>query len=152
MEAKIKKLSRRKSKKIETDHKTKSKSKQNFDFYSISKQNSEKWFDDIEKTIPRYNQIITELLQEFILYYKDALKISNSFQKNFFVGSKIETGDNGVISKTVTDVSKNLIVMQQVRNEFFLSSLDSIKNIFREWNKEKVSYSNSFIKIFSAKY
>lgn len=151
METKIKKLSRRKSKNIEIIHKTKQKYEQNFDFYSLSNQNSEKCLDDIEKAIPRYNQIITELLQEFILYYKDTLKISNSFQKKFFEGSKIETEDNDTTSKAITDFSKNLIVMQQVRNEFFLSSLDSIKNIFREWNKEKVAYSNSFIKIFSTK-
>ena len=43
------------------------------EIYAVAKQNVEKYFDEVEKTVPQYLQSITNLQQEYTSAWKNAV-------------------------------------------------------------------------------
>ena len=68
----------------------KSEPKQTLDFYLTCKENIEKYFHNIDKSIPRFNQTLTEFQQEYLQFYENLFKLSITFQKEMLENLKIE--------------------------------------------------------------
>lgn len=148
MEKKFKKNPRLERQKVETlQELKKSNTKQNLDFNLLDNHNTEKYFESIEKTFPKYSQALTELHKEFILYFQNILKTSIFFQKEFFWNTQEKPGEFKTPFIMTANSSETIIELNQIRDQFVLSALESIKNIIKDWNQETISYSNA-LKVF----
>jgi len=126
------------------------KSKQGLDFYLICKENIEKYFHNIEKSIPRFHQTFSEFQQEYLQFYENLFKSSISFQKEMLENLKIEQIQFFGVSQNISKSTEMAIKLHSIENETIVSSVESFKDIIKDWNGVILSYSSVYKKIFQS--
>jgi hypothetical protein len=129
----------------------KTKSQPNFDNNFINKSIIEKNFLVLEKSLPTYYQNVTGLQLEYIRFYENFFQIFVSFQKSIIDRLGMPTIQFEKIYETNSKAFENLLKINVLKFESFILSLESFRDIIREWNSLFVSYSNTYQKIFSIK-
>ena len=159
MENKVKKISTLKSN-IKNSHLNKQKfqnlkvnkklkSAESVDFYTISKQNIERYFQNLENFIPTYHQIFTELQLEYLQLCENVFKSSNFFQRDLI--KNLDLDRSYVLPKIISYTMESTIKSYQIRNEMILSSIESFKDIIKYWNIMFLSYSDAYKKFYFKK-
>ena len=111
-------------------------------------ENIEKYFHNIDKSIPRFNQTLTELQQEYLQFYENLFKLSITFQKEMLENLKIEQIQSFEILENISKSTEVAIKLRAIENEAIVSSVESFKDIIKEWNGIILSYSSVYKKIF----
>lgn len=114
------------------------------DFFSVCKNNVEKYFESMESTIPKYYQAFNELHQEYIVFCEEIWKTLIKFQKELTRNFNLNLEPSNMISHTIDAT----IYSRQIRDETIISTVESFKNIIRDWNDNFRSYTDSYEKIF----
>ena len=115
-----------------------------FDFYSIRKQNIEKYFQSLENFIPIYQQTFTELQLEYLQLCENIFKSSFFFQID--TTRKLNLGVSYAISRVISDAMETTIKSYRNRNEMILSSIESFRDIIKDWNIMFLSYADIYKK------
>ena len=112
------------------------------DFFAVYKQNVEKYFENLENSIPKYYQTLTELQQEYIHAWENIFKASVSVQKEFVSKTGLNIGQSTAASKIVSDTTEAAIKARTVRDKIILTSIDTAKDNVREWNKRSQEFAD----------
>ena len=110
------------------------------DFFAIYKQNIEKYFENMENSIPKYYQTLTELQQEYLQAWENMFKATISVQKEFVGKTGLNIEQTAVASKLVSDTTEAAIKVRTVRDEIILTSIDTAKENVKEWNKRSQEF------------
>jgi hypothetical protein len=110
------------------------------DFFAIYKQNIEKYFENMENSIPKYYQTLTELQQEYLQAWENMFKATISVQKEFASKTGLNIEQNTAASKFVSDTTEAAIKARAVRDEIILTSMDTAKENVKEWNKRSQEF------------
>ena len=114
------------------------------DFYSLKKQNIERYFQSLENFIPIYHQTFTELQLEYLQLCENVFKSSVFFQRN--LTKSLNLDESYVIPKIISDTMESTIKSYKNRNHMILSSMESFKDIIKYWNLMFLSYSDVYKK------
>jgi len=120
------------------------------DLFVTYKQNVEKYFEQMENSIPKYYQTLTELQQEFLQAWENMFNASIAVQKEFVSKTGLDTKQSSVASKFVSDTTEAAIKARTVRDKIILTSIDATKENVKEWNRRSQEFADLNRKIMQS--
>ncbi|MDH3617429.1 MAG: hypothetical protein OEM89_01750 [Nitrosopumilus sp.] len=126
--------------KTEQTSKPEIRSESNLDFFAVYKQNVEKYFENMENSIPKYYQTLNELQQEYVQAWENMFKATISVQKEFAGKTGLDIEQTTIATKIVSDTTEAAIKARTVRDEIILTSIDTAKENVKEWNKRSQEF------------
>jgi len=119
---------------IEQTTKSEIKSEPTQDFFVTYKQNVERYFENMENSIPKYYQTILELQQEYLQTCENMFKATITVQKEFVSKTGLSLDQSTAASKFVVDTTEAAIKARTVRDQILLTTIDTTKDNVKEWN------------------
>ncbi len=120
------------------------------DLFVTYKQNVEKYFEQMENSIPKYYQTLTELQQEFLQAWENMFNASISVQKEFVSKTGLDAKQSSVATKIVSDTTEAAIKARTVRDKIILTSIDTTKENVKEWNRRSQEFADLNRKIMQS--
>ena len=108
------------------------------DFYALCNHNVERFFAEVEKTVPQYHQAITGLQHAYTNAWKNATESAISMQREFATKAGANTVVPPAMAKIVNDATEEMIKTQAVQNKAVLTAIDASQqsiNTFYESTK-----------------
>ena len=95
------------------------------DFYSLCNHNVERFFAEVEKTVPQYNQAITSLQHAYTVAWKNATESFISIQREIATKAGANTSVPPTVAKIVNDASEEMVKAHAVQNKAVLAAIDA---------------------------
>jgi len=100
------------------------------DIYEVYRENVERYFSEVKKTTAGYLQSMTDLQQEIIKSWRNAIDSAIALQGKFTEKLGLNTSLSEETIKVAANLSKEVNRAQQLQNEMLLVSLETMgKNI-----------------------
>lgn len=113
----------------ESDQTAQTQLKNNF---SVIEQSINKYFVDIENSVPRFQQELFDLQNECYKTWKNAV-ISNMFLQKEFV-NKTGFFIPDVVQKIIESMNDEFVKARSVRDNVSIATIDSMKKNIKMWN------------------
>lgn len=110
------------------------------DVYALYKYNADKFFDEVEKSIPQYHQSITNLQRSYAVAWKNTVESAISIQREFATKSGTNINVPQSVAKMMNDASEELIKTHAVQNKAFLAAIDATHQGVNTFNDNAKSF------------
>ena len=110
-----------------TTHETK-------EILAVCKQNVDKYFSEVERSLPQYLQSITNLQQEYIASWKNTVESSISLQQEFANKAGINTNVSPAFIKLIDDATEEFIKIRIIQNKAILATIDATQQNVKMFN------------------
>lgn len=117
-----------------------------FEFHYLKNQHMQKYFQNLENYIPLYYQTFAEFHLEYVQLCKNIFSSSNFLQGTT---KNLNLNRFDFIDKITSDIIDSGIKSCQNRDEMILSSVESFRDIIKDWNAMFLSYTDVFKKFTS---
>ncbi len=97
------------------------------DNFVIFQQSVDKYFSQLEQTVSRYFQAITDLQEEYIHAWRNAIKANFSLQKEFATKSGLEITLPEASKKIFRDTNDNFLKTRSVRDQIGIATIETTK-------------------------
>jgi hypothetical protein len=111
------------------------------EIHSVYKQNAERFFDEMEKSIPIYHQSITNLQHAYTVAWKNMTQSAISVQHEFATKSGMNTSVPASMVKIVNDTTEELIKAHEVQNKVVLAAIDGVQQSINTFNENAKLFS-----------
>ncbi|MDE1769430.1 MAG: hypothetical protein KGI28_02600 [Thaumarchaeota archaeon] len=112
------------------------------DIYAIYRQNMQRFFDEVEKSITQYQQSVTNLQRSYTTAWKNIAESAISIQREFANKSGTNTNVSQPIAKMVNDASEEMIKVQEVQNKAVQSAIDATHQSIKTFNETAKSFTD----------
>jgi len=103
---------------------------QSENIYSLYKQNVQKYFENVTKSVPQYFQSLTHLQQECAKVCEKTIDASISMQQEFAKKTGLSTEIPDAIKTTFVDINKQVVQANTVQNQIVSTTIDAtVQNI-----------------------
>jgi SMC interacting uncharacterized protein involved in chromosome segregation len=109
------------------------------DIYSVYSHNAERFFDEVEKSIPQFHQSITNLQRACISAWKNATESAISIQHEFAVKAGTQNVPTAM-TKVIDNVSEEMIKAQSVQNKAALAAIDATQQSINTFHENSKSF------------
>jgi SMC interacting uncharacterized protein involved in chromosome segregation len=111
------------------------------EIHSIYKHNADRFFDEVEKTIPQYHQSITNLQRAYATAWKNITESVISTQREFATKAGMNTSVPAAMVKIVNDTTEELIKAHAVQNKVVLAAIDATQQSITTFNENAKMFS-----------
>ncbi len=118
---------------VEQTTKPEIRSESTQDFFVTYKQNVERYFENMENSIPKYYQTLLELQQEYLQACENMFKATITVQKEFVSKTGLNL-EQSTASKIVIGTTDSAIKARKIRDQILLTTIDTAKDNLKEWN------------------
>jgi len=118
---------------VEQTTKPEIRSESTRDFFVTYKQNVERYFENMENSIPKYYQTLLELQQEYLQACENMFKATITVQKEFVSKTGLNL-EQSTASKIVIGTTDSAIKARKIRDQILLTTIDTAKDNLKEWN------------------
>ncbi len=110
------------------------------DIFGVSKKNIERFFDEVEKSSPKYHQSVTKLQQNYIDAWKTVINLAISLEQEYAIkaGYKMEVPDS--VLKTIRDITDFSLQAYAQQNKISANSTEITKQAFKTFNQNTKSF------------
>lgn len=105
------------------------------EIHSVCKQNADRFFDEVEKSIPQYHQSITNLQRSYVAAWQKATESAISMNREFATKAGINTSVPAAMVKIVNDTTEEIIKAQAVQNKVVLAAIDATQQAINTFNE-----------------
>ena len=112
------------------------------EIFAVYKQNIDKFFDDVEKSLPQYLQSITSLQQEYTEAWKNAFNSAISIQQEYATKSGLNTNVPAAYIKLINDGTEEIIKARSVQNKIALASIDVARQNIKSFNDNAKAFTD----------
>ncbi len=112
------------------------------EIYAVYRQNVDKFFDDVEKSLPQYLQSISNLQQEYIEAWKNAFSSAISVQQEYATKSGLNTNVPPAFIKLINDGTEEIIKARAVQNKIALASIDVARQNIKSFNDNAKAFAD----------
>jgi len=112
------------------------------EIFAVYKQNVDKFFDDVEKSLPQYLQSITNLQQEYTEAWKNAFNSAISIQQEYATKSGLNTNVPAAYIKLINDGTEEIIKARSVQNKVALASIDVARQNIKSFNDNAKAFTD----------
>ena len=112
------------------------------EIFVVYKQNVDKFFDDVEKSLPQYLQSITSLQQEYTEAWKNAFNSAISIQQEYATKSGLNTNVPAAYIKLINDGTEEIIKVRSVQNKIALASIDVARQNIKSFNDNAKAFTD----------
>lgn len=104
------------------------------EIFAVCKQNVDKYFSEVERSLPQYLQSITNLQQEYIADWKNAIESSISLQQEFANKVGINANVPSAFINMINDTVEELIKVKTTQNKIVLATIDATQQNVKMFN------------------
>ena len=105
------------------------------EIHAVFKHNADRFFDEVEKSIPQYHQSITSLQHSYIAAWQKAIDSAISMNREFTTKAGINTNVPAAMVKIVNDTTDEIIKAQAVQNKVVLAAIDATQQAINAFNE-----------------
>jgi SMC interacting uncharacterized protein involved in chromosome segregation len=111
------------------------------EIHAVYKQNADRFFEEVEKSITPYHQSITNLQRGYTAAWENMIESAISIQREFATKAGINTSVPAAMVKIVRDTTEELIKVQAVQNKVVLAAIDATQQSINIFNENAKVYS-----------
>jgi hypothetical protein len=112
------------------------------DIFSVCRENVAKFFNEIEKSTPLYQQSMMNLQQNYHEAWKNVINSSISLEQEYATKAGLKTDVPEATLKSIHDITEQAIAAFAAQNKFASDSADSAKKAFDTFNENTKSFVN----------
>lgn len=105
------------------------------EIHTVCKHNADRFFDEVDKSIPQYHQSITNLQRSYIAAWKKAVESAIFMNQEFTSKLGMSTGTTSSITKMINDTTEEIIKTQAVQNKAILAAIDATQQSINTFNE-----------------
>ena len=115
-------------------------SHQSKDLFGISKKNIDRFFNEVEKSSPKYHQSVAKLQQDYIDAWKIVINSAISLEQEYAIkaGYKIEVPES--VLKTIRDITDFSLEAYTNQNKITTNASEATKQAFKTFNQNTKSF------------
>ncbi len=112
------------------------------DIFTVSKKNAARFFNEVEKTSPKYHQSIVKLQKDYIDAWKTVINSAISLEQEYAVkaGFSMEVPESTL--QTIRDIIELSIQAYAQQNKFTLDTAKAAKQAFTTFNENTKSFAS----------
>ena len=112
------------------------------DIYSVWNDSVDKFYSNIEKSIPQFHQAATNLFQEYVKACNNAsssiIEIQREFATKAGIKSSLPESSVNMIHDSAEKIDRSL----NVQNKMCIASIDATRQNIQTWNENSKSFAN----------
>jgi len=110
------------------------------DIFGVSKKNVERFFNEIEKSSPKYNQSVSKLQQDYIDAWKTVINSAISLEQEYATkaGYKMEVPES--VLRTIKDITDISLQAYAQQNKINMDTTEATKQAFKTFNQNTKSF------------
>ncbi len=119
--------------------KTITETKDNFVSYQ---QSIDKYFTQVEQSISRYSQAITDFQEEYIHAWRNAIKANFSLQKEFATKSGLDVTLPETSKKMFSDMTDEFLKTRSVRDQIAIATIETAKKNVKTYSDNASAFAD----------
>ncbi len=123
------------------------------DIFTACKKNTEKFFNEIDKSTPVYHQISTDVQQSFLEAWKNVINSSIALQQEYAAKTGLKINMPEETMKAIQNMMDRATTAYQNQNKFVVDSTETsnkIFNVFSENTKIFASLNKNMIELMES--
>ena len=112
------------------------------DIFAVYNENVEKYFGNVEKSIPKYSQGIEEVQQEYLQTCENVTKATISLQKEFLKKTGWSTNVPDATQKVFQETNDAFVKARSVRDQMILTTINTAKQNIKTWNDNAKTFAD----------
>ncbi len=125
-----------------SNNQPKSTLSQSKDAFSLYKQNTEKFFNNVRQSVPQYHQAITNIQQEYLQASESVTNSVLEFQKDTTRNSGIPTNVSDTTVRAIQDTADDMAKASSINNQIVLMNIDAAQQNIKTFNDNVKSFAN----------
>ena len=115
-------------------------SHQSKDLFGVSKKNIDRFFNEVEKSSPKYHQSVAKLQQDYIDAWKTVINSAISLEQEYAIkaGYKIDVSES--VLKTIRDITDFSLEAYTNQNKITANTSEATKQAFKTFNQNTKSF------------
>ena len=109
------------------------------DIFSVCKKNVDKFFQEIEKTTPQYQQSIATLQQDYIDAWKNVINSAIALEKEYATKTGMHVNVPDATLQTVRDITEQAMKAYTSQNKIVQDTTEVTKQAFNTFNQNTKS-------------
>ena len=109
------------------------------DIFSVCKKNVDKFFQEIEKTTPQYQQSIANLQQDYIDAWKNVISSAIALEKEYATKTGMHVNVPDATLQTVRDITEQAMKAYTSQNKMVQDTTEVTKQAFNTFNQNTKS-------------
>jgi SMC interacting uncharacterized protein involved in chromosome segregation len=110
------------------------------EIHAVYKRNADRFFDEVEKSIPQYHQSITNLQRSYVAAWQKATESAISINREFATKAGVNTNVPEAMVKIVNETTEEIIKAQAVQNKVVLAAIDATQQAINTFNENAKLY------------
>ncbi len=115
-------------------------SQESKDLFGVSKKNVERFFNEVEKSAPRYHQSVVKLQQDYIDAWKTVINSAISLEQEYATKAGYKTDVPESVLKTIRDITDISLQAYSSQNKIATDTSEATKQAFKTFNQNTKSF------------
>ncbi len=115
-------------------------SQESKDLFGVSKKNVERFFNEVEKSAPRYHQSVVKLQQDYIDAWKTVINSAISLEQEYATKAGYKTDVSESVLKTIRDITDISLQAYASQNKIATDTSEATKQAFKTFNQNTKSF------------
>jgi len=112
------------------------------DIFSVCQKNVDRFFSEIEKSTPKYQQSVEKLQQDYINAWKTIINSAITLEQEFSTkaGFKVDVPDATL--GVIRDITQQAIKAYETQNKVVIDTAEATKQAFNAFNENTKSFAS----------
>ncbi len=115
-------------------------SHQEKDLFGVSKKNIDRFFNEVEKSAPKYHQSVAKLQQDYIDAWKTVINSAISLEQEYAIKAGYKTEVPESVLKTIRDITDFSLEAYTNQNKITANTSEATKQAFKTFNQNTKSF------------
>ena len=112
------------------------------DVFSVCKKNVDKFFSEIEKSTPRYQQSVVKLQQDYLNAWKNVINSAISLEEEYATKAGFSVDVPEATLKSVRDITEQALKAYESQNKILTDASEATKQAFNTFNDNTKSFAS----------
>ena len=110
------------------------------DLFGVSKKNIDRFFNEVEKSSPKYHQSVAKLQQDYIDAWKTVINSAISLEQEYAIKAGYKTEVPESVLKTIRDITDFSLEAYANQNKITTNTSEATKQAFKTFNQNTKSF------------
>ncbi len=112
------------------------------DIFSVCKKNVDKFFTEIEKSTPRYQQSAAKLQQDYLNAWTNVINSAISLEQEYAAKAGFNVDVPEATLSAIREVTQQAIKAYEVQNKVVMDTAEATKQAFNAFNENTKSFAS----------
>jgi len=112
------------------------------DVFTVCKQNVEKFFSEIKKSTPRYQQSVATIQQDYVEAWKNVINSAITLEQEYAKKTGLNIDVPEATLKTIRDITEKAIKAYEDQNKIALDVAEETTKAFNVFNETAKSFAS----------